>query len=284
MTNAKSERQKRAALEASERRTRALNSLAMCLSRSNVMRMHHNLFIQEIDARGGMDVVWASDAAKVRFTTYVAYWFAALAAVIERYQELTGKGTIESDSILDGMLTENNLSLVKPFRNAVAHCSDYADERILNLLASAETLPDWAETVAQQFRRYLLATGVVSGGTPASVSGAEPQQTSSPEDSHDMDDHELQTLLSAVETSVPGAHEIYRCHSLVGYRDRPEGGTEKFEVDILDAGPSRPHLRYSVRVRTENGGFASGNPAESVELAVALVHFENIDRNQAGAV
>jgi GTP-sensing pleiotropic transcriptional regulator CodY len=39
--------------EREERRTRAIASLAICLGRSEVMRVHHDEFIRELDRRGG---------------------------------------------------------------------------------------------------------------------------------------------------------------------------------------------------------------------------------------
>ena len=95
-----------------------------------------------------------SELRKARFITYVSYWFTALAAVIERYQELSRKGTIPSNVDLDALLTDDMIDLVKPFRNAIAHCSDHDDDRVLSLLENAPTVPDWAEKVATSFRTY----------------------------------------------------------------------------------------------------------------------------------
>jgi len=289
MSDAKKARIENARLEANERRTRALNSLALCLSRSNVMRVHHNAFIHEIEARGGLEVVWSSVAAKTRFTTYVAYWFAGLAAVIERYQELTGKDTIPTDPKLDALLTEDRLSLVKPFRNAIAHCSDFDDARVLRLLEAAETLPDWAETVAHEFRRYLMGLGVAE----ESASDARPTQSvatpqSAVSESQDtstrpaVTSDELQRTIASIKTSVPGAFEVYRRYEFVGYREMRRGGTEGFRVELLDAGPSDPHIRYTVKVETEHGGRAVGNPAESIEIALMILHMEHIEPPESG--
>ena len=104
---------------------------------------------------GGIAAIKKSVAARARFITYIEYWFSGLAAVIERYQELVTKGTIPADPTLDDLITEEHLSLLKPFRNAVAHCGEFDDARILRLLDEAHSIPDWAERVARGFRAFL---------------------------------------------------------------------------------------------------------------------------------
>ena len=128
--------------------------MRMCFIRAEVMRGHHDAMVHEALDQGGLAHVAESELRKARFITYVSYWFTALAAVIERYQELSGKGTIPSNADLDALLTDDMINLVKPFRNAIAHCSDHDDDRVLGLLENAPTVPDWAEKVATSFRSY----------------------------------------------------------------------------------------------------------------------------------
>ena len=53
-------------------------------------------------------------------------------------------------------------------------------------------------------------------------------------------------------------------------------------VTILDAGPKRPQLRYSVKATTEDGRRATGNPAESIDLALDIVHWQDVGLTWGG--
>jgi hypothetical protein len=59
-----------------------------------------------------MGAIGDYDAAMTQFRAYVAYWFAGLAAVVERYQELASKGTIPADATLDRLLDDEHLALL----------------------------------------------------------------------------------------------------------------------------------------------------------------------------
>lgn len=154
MTGSKQERIKRARQEAAKRQRKEIASLRICFIRSEVMRQHHDALVHDGLAHGGLEYIAESDINKARFITYVAYWFAALATVVERYNALARKGTIPKLESLDRLLTPKMLSLLKPFRNAVAHCSSHDDQRVLNFLENAATVPDWATEVATAFRLY----------------------------------------------------------------------------------------------------------------------------------
>ena len=75
--------------------------------------------------------------------------------MIERYQELVAKGTLPASQALAELLTSDFIDLVKPFRNAVAHCSPHDDERVLELLSNPHTIPDRAAEVAHAFHQYI---------------------------------------------------------------------------------------------------------------------------------
>lgn len=136
--------------ESIERRQKAIRSLSLCLSRSDVMRIHHDVVVKEL-ADSGLEF---TDVKKVRFAAYVCFWFATLAAVIERYEQLVSNGTIPRSDRLSSLLTKDFIDLLKPFRNAVAHCSDHDDQRVLNLLGDPHSIPDHAEQIAHAFQAY----------------------------------------------------------------------------------------------------------------------------------
>jgi hypothetical protein len=138
--------------EAAERRQKAIVSLAHCLGRSDLYRLHHDALIHEVLAAGGGDHF--TNTKKLRFAAYVCSWFAALAAVIERYEQLTNKGTIPRSEEISQLRSSDFLDLLKPFRNAVAHCSDHDDERVLDLLNTPNSTPDRAAAIADAFKQY----------------------------------------------------------------------------------------------------------------------------------
>lgn len=152
MNEAKNARAAKAVLDAAERTQKHLHSLHHCLVRSDVMRYHHNGLVQEMlddDCPDAFNTV-----KKVRFMAYLAFWYTALAGVIERYEELRDKGTVPADPAIDSLLTEEFKSVVKPFRNSVAHCSDFDDRRTMALLDHEATVPDQATAIAEAFHAY----------------------------------------------------------------------------------------------------------------------------------
>ena len=152
MNEAKRARATQAALDAGERTQRHLHSLHHCLVRSDVMRYHHNGLVQEMLDDDRPEAF--NNVKKVRFMAYVAFWYTALAGVIERYEELRGKGAVPADPAIDSLLTEQFKAVVKPFRNSVAHCSDFDDLRTLALLDHEATVPDQAAAIADAFHAY----------------------------------------------------------------------------------------------------------------------------------
>lgn len=150
MNKEKQARVTKAHEEACKRRSKAIRSLAHCLGRSDVMRHHHDGLVKEMLE----DAAQFTTVKKLRFHAYVCFWFTGLATVIERYQELVSKGTIPGSQKVSALLTSDFIDLLKPFRNAVAHCSDHDDERVLQLLGSPNTAPDHAAAVAMALREY----------------------------------------------------------------------------------------------------------------------------------
>jgi hypothetical protein len=152
MDDKKRSRIEKARQEAADRRQKAIVSLAHCLGRSDVYRHHHDGLVHEMLANGGTAAF--STVKKLRFAAYVCSWFAGLAGVIERYQQLVSNGTLPESTELSRLITAEFIDLLKPFRNAVSHCSDHDDERVLDLLSTPHTTPDRAAEIAAAFRAY----------------------------------------------------------------------------------------------------------------------------------
>jgi hypothetical protein len=152
VNEAKNARVAKAALDAAERTQKHLHSLHHCLVRSDVMRYHHNGLVQEMLDDDRPDAF--NNVKKVRFMAYIAFWYTALAGVIERYEELRDKGAVPAEPAIDSLLTEEFKSVVKPFRNSVAHCSDFDDRRTIALLDHEARVTDQAAAIADAFHTY----------------------------------------------------------------------------------------------------------------------------------
>ncbi len=71
--------------------------------------------------------------------------------------------------------------------------------------------------------------------------------------------------------------EVCQKTTFTGYREDKSGNTQKVEVDILDAGPNRPELRYTCIAQSEDGKMATGNPESTIDMAILGVHWNNLD-------
>lgn len=89
-----------------------------------------------------------------------------------------------------------------------------------------------------------------------------------------MTDHEM---LELVKRSVPGTFEAYSVRRFVLYRNKENGESQEVEVEILDAGPDAGNVRYHVIAKADDGRTATGNPAKSLETALAIVHWSDLD-------
>jgi hypothetical protein len=67
-------------------------------------------------------------------------------------------------------------------------------------------------------------------------------------------------------------HRLYhfRCH-------RESAGTHTVDVEITDMGESNPNARYSVIATQDDGKTASGNSGRTIQEALAMVHWFNLD-------
>ena len=73
--------------------------------------------------------------------------------------------------------------------------------------------------------------------------------------------------------------ETYHVTAFQCLRKTKTGGTQDIRVEVRDAGPNSGALRYHVVAMSADGSrSASGNPANSVHLALAFVRWGDLDR------
>jgi hypothetical protein len=77
---------------------------------------------------------------------------------------------------------------------------------------------------------------------------------------------------------VAGFYELYHKTSFIGYRHPKSGGSQKVSVDILDAGSEAGDIRYACEATSEDGKVATGNNGPSLEVVLATVHWQDLDR------
>ena len=94
-----------------------------------------------------------------------------------------------------------------------------------------------------------------------------------------MDEHDVQTAITKLREVVPGSPEVYQKTEFLCYRTREDGSVQDVTVTILDAGPNSPAgLRYNVSAKAEDGARASGNSENSLDVALLIVHWGDLDR------
>jgi len=86
----------------------------------------------------------------------------------------------------------------------------------------------------------------------------------------------IDKLYDVKEAAFSEIHEVrtFRC-----YRQKKNGGTQAVTVEIKDAGYHLgPDLRYSVLAVSDEGTRAVGNPADTIQHALVLTHWNELDR------
>lgn len=90
--------------------------------------------------------------------------------------------------------------------------------------------------------------------------------------------------MSPVETiaelkKVAGFSEVYHTTSFRCFRHAKDGGVQEVTVEIYDAGPDVDEdLRYSCAAHSDDGKVASGNPGATIGVALATVHWWDLDK------
>lgn len=75
---------------------------------------------------------------------------------------------------------------------------------------------------------------------------------------------------------VTGIFEVHHKTVFECYRKTKSGGTQEVTVEISDMGEDEGTRRYSC-VATSEGKVAKGNAERSVELALSVVHWQDLD-------
>ena len=97
-----------------------------------------------------------------------------------------------------------------------------------------------------------------------------------------MDEHDVQKAIKKLREVVPGRPEVYQKTEFQCYRTRKDGSVQDVTVTIHDAGMNSPaDLRYHVQAEADDGAKATGNPGNSIEVALSIVHWGNLDRSDA---
>ncbi len=76
---------------------------------------------------------------------------------------------------------------------------------------------------------------------------------------------------------VAGIFEAYHATSFKCYRNKKAGGVQEVLVEILDAGSDNSQ-RYHCTATTDDGRSATGNPAPSIDVVLATLHWGDLDR------
>ena len=79
---------------------------------------------------------------------------------------------------------------------------------------------------------------------------------------------------------VSGAFELYQViGKFTGHRHcKGEGGDVKeITIEVLDRGPSYPNDRFMVDVVDQDGRIAGGSTGETVDVAMQIAHWDELD-------
>lgn len=71
--------------------------------------------------------------------------------------------------------------------------------------------------------------------------------------------------------------EIREVRYFEGYRDTADGSPQTVHIKIYDGGPEAGDMRYSCEATTESGKVTRGNEAESIDVALAITRWNELD-------
>ncbi len=74
-----------------------------------------------------------------------------------------------------------------------------------------------------------------------------------------------------------GFFEVYEKSTFQCYRKKKSGDVQTVTVEILDAGPE-DQARYHCVATGDDGSTATGNPASTIEVVLATLHWGDLDR------
>lgn len=92
-----------------------------------------------------------------------------------------------------------------------------------------------------------------------------------------LDPDDRESVRAALQ-ELTGAHGMSAVTTYEGWRERPDGSPQEFTVEVWDGGPEDP-LRWRVVARAKDGqAGASGNAADRLDTALALVHWWDLNK------
>jgi hypothetical protein len=73
-----------------------------------------------------------------------------------------------------------------------------------------------------------------------------------------------------------GCFELAHVTTYKGYRSDGTGQTSRVTIEVHDHGTAAGDLRYLVVATDERGRVAAGNPDASLDLAIGMVHWDEL--------
>ena len=83
----------------------------------------------------------------------------------------------------------------------------------------------------------------------------------------------IAALRRALSKDLPGLTEVRHVTAFKAYR-----GGDKVTVEIEDSGYDCHPRQFRCYVTTEDGRVATGNPAETPEMAISTTHWNKLDK------
>ena len=114
------------------------------------MRVHFDSLLQQLETPIIVNCPFGQFDVEARI--YMSYWYAGLYVVVEGWQALK-----LSDLMIDGLLSSNNVDLLKRYRHGTFHFQKkYNDDRFLKLIDEGFDVVEWIRSLNTEFGRWFL--------------------------------------------------------------------------------------------------------------------------------
>jgi len=90
---------------------------------------------------------------------------------------------------------------------------------------------------------------------------------------------EIDEMLEMVK-KASGAAELYHVTTFRGYRPDEKGNQREITIEVLDMGPGHLAGRYTIVAEDKQGRTATGNGDDSLDVALHIVHWDELDRDE----
>lgn len=94
-----------------------------------------------------------------------------------------------------------------------------------------------------------------------------------------MDINDTSAVLAEL-AKLSGGSEVRRVHHFRFHRERSDGRFQTVDVEITEAGLDVGRNRWAVVATPDIGQVATGNPEADLSTALALVHWDALDRDE----